>query len=99
MSNEIKVGSRVVGAAPRSLHGVVRHIENLSESCPAAAVRWDNGFFNTVMLCDLTLIPDIVTIELSRESAQHFGRQWVGGDRHFEGLIQACRKALGMEDA
>ena len=98
MSNEIKVGSRVVGAVPRPLHGVVRHIENLSESRPAAAVRWDNGFFNTVMLRDITLIPDTVTIELSREDAEHWSR-YAGPTIYSDNLVKACRKALRMEDA
>ena len=96
MSNEIKVGSRVKKAY--GVEGRVKSLDTIGSGSLGAAVKFDNGEFYVIRLEALILIPDTVTIELSRETVEIYGGQWLGDDQHFEELVQACRKALGMEE-
>ena len=100
MSNGIKVGSRVRdNGGPE---GTVKDLDVNIIGRTSACVKWDNGNYNMNPLEVLTLIPDTVTIELSRETVEYYGGQLLGkllgSDRHFDELIQVCRKALGMGD-
>ena len=97
MSNEIKVGSRVIHKLMGN--GVVESGPYSLMSARYFTVLYDSGVRCETAVWSLTLIPDIVTIELSRKTVEYFGRAQRCGVTYFDQVGGTCRKALGMEDA
>ena len=98
MSNEIEVGSRVIGEFTGDRSGSVRLLDEFKDGRTAAVVKFDNGYLYVVGVEYLTLIPDTVTIELRCETVEWWSKVWIGSGLHYEELIHACCKALAEKE-